>query len=117
MTLTASAPRVNLSKDPKVGDGVSFIYGSDSAPGTITAIQRFKSGARAGQIRRIQVAYDTYRVVSGNFDTGDAVIEYACDEECPRVWIMQDARGTWRMSGGGTKVSLAGREYYRDPQF
>lgn len=116
MTLTASAPHVNLSKGPKVGDGVSFVYGSDREPGTVTAVQLFKSGARVGRIRRIQVAYDSWRIVSGNFRSNNAVIEYERNEDSPLMWLTQDANGRWRMSGGN-RVIIGRREYYQDPHF
>ena len=103
--------------EPAEGMGASFVYGSDREPGTIVDVKRFKSGARKGQVRQIVVRFDQARVVSGNFQSNNAVIEYIDGNGEFTVPCTQDSRGVWRMVGRGTKVLVGVREYYQDPHF
>lgn len=101
---------------PEVGMGASFVYGSDLQPGTVVRVELFKTGPKTGQPRRIHVQFDTWEMVSGNFEDDNAVITYAADADAPVDQFIQRANGTW-VNSGGSKVIVGLREYYRNPQF
>lgn len=101
---------------PHVGMGVSFLYGTDTNPGTIFEVQKFKTGPRTGQIRRIGVREDNWTVVSGSEHDGSAQYEYESDENAPLVWFSKNKDGRW-VSPKGQKLSVGTRRRYRDPSF
>lgn len=101
---------------PTVGMGASFVYGSDREPGTIVAVDVFKSGERKGQVRRIHVQYDDWNIVSGNFQSGNAVIEYTPNPNHPVTVFTQRADGRWYNSKS-SRVVVGVREYYQNPHF
>lgn len=101
---------------PEIGMGASFVYGSDREPGTIVAVDVFKSGERKGQVRRIHVQYDDWNIVSGNFQSGNAVIEYTPNPNHPVTVFTQRADGRWYNSKS-SRVVVGVREYYQNPHF
>lgn len=101
---------------PEVGMGASFIYGSDREPGTIVRVDYFKSGPKTGQPRKIHVQYDNWKMISGNFQSGNAVIEYTPNTEHPVMQFTLRDNGRW-VATNGSKVVVGLREYYQDPHF
>ena len=105
--------------EPTVGMGATFLYFSDREPGTVVEVKRFQSGARKGQVRRVAVQYDNWKIVSGDgsFRANYPEIEYTPNPNSPIVWCQQNARGQWVVVGKGGKVQIGHREYYCDPHF
>lgn len=106
------------SKEPEVGDGVTFLHWSDRDPGTLVEIKRFKSGARKGEISQVGVQADHWEIVSGGEHNGSATYEYSRNPEAPVVWFKRNNKGQWVKPGnrsGG--LSIGRRERYYDPHF
>lgn len=95
---------------PKVGDGITIGAGSDSYPGTIIEVS--KSGLK------FTFQYDSYRVVKGSFQTGDAEIEYAPNPDGSKYdarWTVRGGVGAFRYDS--RTVGVGHRRYYQDPHF
>lgn len=95
---------------PKVGDGVTIGAGSDAYPGTIIEVN--KSGLK------ITFQYDSYRVVSGSFQTGDAKVEFSPNPDGSKYdarWTVRKGVGAFRFES--RTIGIGHRRYYQDPSF
>ena len=84
---------------------------------SVEEVLRFKSGAKAGQVRGVVITEDTAKVVSGSTHDGSARYEYTSNPEGPRATYLVNQRGQYVAKGGGFKLALGSRETYRDPSF
>lgn len=95
---------------PKVGDGVTIGSGSDSYPGTIISVS--PSGLK------FTFQYDSYRVVKGSFQTGDAEVEYSPNPQGEMHiarWTVRHGLVAYRYDS--RTVGVGHRRYYQDPHF
>lgn len=107
-------------KVPEVGMGATVTHWSDRDPVTVVAVREFKSGARKGQPREIDVQHDTWKVVSGSAGDGSAKYEYGRDTEGAVATYTVNLKGRWVLKGQGGKGSgliLGSRDKYFDPHF
>lgn len=66
-------------KDPEVGDPATLIEWSDRHAATVTAVTRFKTGQRAGQVRSISVRPDNARRIDNNGMSESQTYEFTPD--------------------------------------
>ncbi len=107
--------------EPKVGDAATVCYYSDRNPVEIAEIVRFKSGAKAGQIKGVKVRAMDWKIVRGGEHDGSAVYEYSRNPKNPvgRLFVI-DKRGRFveaGTNGTGAKLSIGSAERYYDPHF
>lgn len=104
------------SKEPEVGDGVTFLYWSDRKPGTIVEVERFKTGQRAGQVKAVVVVGDKAIRTdnNGRSDAQSYRFETVWDGPRTRVTVRKD--GKWKTEGG-TRVLIGERDAYHDYSF
>lgn len=99
----------SLSPDkPQVGDLATLCYPSDRYPFIVTEV------SPSGQ--KIAISPLAYRIVSGSFQTNDAVVEYSKvpDNVGVRVCYWSSKRG--RYTAHGTPVSLGVARFYQAPE-
>lgn len=107
-------------KVPEVGMGATVTHWSDRDPATIVAVRNFKSGARKGLPREIDIQPDDYVVVSGSEGDGSASYEYSRNESAPVITYVVNQRGRWVRKGQGGRGSgliMDHRDRYYDPHF
>jgi hypothetical protein len=104
------------SKEPEVGDGVTFVYWSDRKPGTVVEVERFKTGPQAGQVKAVLVTDDkAIRTDSnGMSDAQSYRFETVWDGPRTRATLRKD--GKWKTKGG-TRVLIGERDAYHDYSF
>ena len=99
------------TKTPVVGDGVTYGYGSDSYPGTVTWV------SASGKSFRFRE--DDHTHVSGNFMEGNAVFTYVPNPYGQEYQVSLRKNGRYYMKGnqyaGKRSVSVGHRSFYRDP--
>lgn len=105
-------------REPEVGMPATVCHWSDRSPATVVEVLRFKSGAKAGQVKGVVVTGDKYKVVSGSEYDGSAQYEYESQPDSPhRAVYLINQRGQYVLKGESTKLALGYREAYRDPSF
>lgn len=105
---------------PVVGMGATITHWSDRDPVTVVAVREFKSGARKGQPREIDVQHDTWKVVSGSAGDGSAKYEYERDTNGAIATYIVNLKGKWVLKGqggAGSGLILGSRDKYFDPSF
>lgn len=103
---------------PEVGMGATITHWSDRDPATVVAVRNFKSGARKGQPREIDLQYDDYEVISGSTQDGSAKYAYTPNTSGPVVTYVINNKGRWVRKGQGARGSglvLGSRSRYYDP--
>jgi len=119
-----------LYDDPIVGAPASIGVGSDSYPAVVTDVVRYKTGAKAGKVRKILVAQVNYEpaAVTARRETGGYGHDHTIDVTHPSVTVRDKRAYTrrdrfggvrWVREGGGDydRVALGEARDYRDPHF
>lgn len=99
---------VVLRDIPKVGDLATLCYPSDRYPFIVTQVT--KTGGK------IEISPLAHRIVSGSFQTNDAVVEYSKvpDTAGVRVAYWSSKRGCYTCHG--TPVSIGSARFYQAPE-
>lgn len=93
---------------PKVGDGATMRAGSDAYPYEVLSVS---ASGHTITIRRMDA-----KVVSGSFQTNNAVIEYSSNEDHV-VHTARWSRARNRYVAQGLPVSVGHARYYQDPSY
>jgi hypothetical protein len=93
---------------PKVGDFASLCFPSDSYPLIVTKVSKTAA--------KIELARLNYRIVSGSFQGGDAVVEYWMDPNVKHGLEARWSTRTRRYQAGGVSVSVGHARYYQAPE-
>ncbi len=122
MSLVNSVLSGGNQPEPKEGDHATVCYYSDRNPVQIAEVVRFKSGAKAGQIRGVRVRAMKYEIVSGSEHDGSATYKYESNPNAPvgRRMYVRDGRGRYveaGTGGRGNRLSIGSAERYYDPHF
>lgn len=104
------------SKEPEVGDGVTFVYWSDRKAGTVVEVERFKTGQRAGQVKAVLVTDDKAIRTDSNGMSDAQSYRFETVWDGPRVRATIRKDGKWRTEGG-TRVLIGERDAYYDYSF
>lgn len=94
---------------PKVGDLATLCYPSDRYPFIVVGVS--KTGSKLTLLEL------DHRIVSGNFQSNNAVIEYSVDQNFARRMMTANwspKRGIY--TAGGTPVSIGNARYYQAPE-
>jgi hypothetical protein len=103
------------SIEPEIGMGVTFLQWSDRSPGTILYIERFKTGAKAGQVKMLLIQTDTATRIDTNGQSDAQSYDITPN---PNGNII---RAKWTTKGfrtaSGTAVRIGSRDMYYDYSF
>lgn len=106
----------SASKEPQVGDGVTRIFWTDRAPGTVVEVERFKTGQRAGQVKAVLVTWDKATRTDSNGMSDAQTYSYETVWDGPRHRFTLRKNGDWQSSRGG-RIVIGYREKYYDYSF
>lgn len=106
----------NAPFEPEIGMGATMLYWTDRKACTITAIEHFKTGARAGQVKAVWVKQDI-ATRTDNWGMSDSQsYEYAPNPTAPRIKFSKRKDGSFK-DEGGTRLRIGSREQYFDYSF
>ena len=98
---------------PKVGMGATVGIGTDMYPATVIFVVPFKTGAKAGSVREVQVQFDRSTVVGGTWP--DLQYEYSPEPSGRLLWFRVNTKGQFRCNG--IRIGFGHRRRYNDPHF
>ena len=99
------------STEPEVGMGATFLMWSDRHAMTIVEVIRFKSGARAGQVRTVRAQQDIARRTDSNGMSDSQTYEFTRDFSGTVRTFTVNKRGEFVGAGGRLAVG------FRDEHF
>lgn len=106
--------------EPFVGMPVTITHWSDRTVGYVNEIIRFKSGARAGQIKAVRLA-PCHATRADNNGMSDAqhytYSEFEAQPEGTGSEFAQDKRGRWVQRKGTSGLILGVHDYHYDFSF
>lgn len=119
-----------VQRHPFAGQAATIHVGSDSYAAVVTSVTLFKTGARAGQARSVEVSWIDYEpeAVVASRQTGGYGSDRTVDVTHPSVQVRpglryvftsreRNGRIVWAQQGGGGHLFLGYARDYRDPCF
>lgn len=110
------AASVNGAPQPEVGMGATILMWSDRHAATIRLIDRFKTGARAGQVKAVWVTRDEAVRVDANGLSENQTWEFLPNPNAPYRKFTLRKSGRFE-DAGGTTLAIGYRDEHMDPHF
>jgi len=102
--------------EPAVGMGLTVLRWTDREAGTITRVERFKTGPRAGQVRAFWFKSDKAIRTDSNGMSESQDYTYEPDADAKERQARQKKNGAWR-EVGSSQIALGYRRAYHDYSF
>lgn len=105
------AASTNGAPQPEVGMGATLLMWSDRHPYTIVGIERFKTGARAGQVKAVLAQADTSQRVDSNGMSDAQTYVFLPNANAPVTRFVLRKSGRFEGAGGTLAVGYRDRHY------
>lgn len=103
--------------EPEVGMGATILMWSDRRPATIIGVTRFKTGARAGQVKTVTVRVDKATRVDSNGMSDAQSYTFEPDPDGAEYTFAATKSGGFKTPGGGYGLRVGSRSKYYDYSF
>lgn len=105
------------NKEPAIGMGGTLFFATDREPVTIVGINYFKGGAKAGQVKSVDVTRDKATRTDSNGMSEQQSYTFETDPDATPVTYLLRKDGTYRAEPNGTILVVGVRGKYYDFTF